>query len=158
MKGDDAKILNWMIGSTKCEANLYVFAEVLGYPFNGSTPIGTVFTFREGPIRTSWLLCMVWPGGIIGTTTGLLPLYDQLVRIFRENIALSGGNNDDIRSSLVNLLCLAQDCASCEDPDMDFTLDVMDFIFNEIYDAMVGKTTFSICPLSHVAHQVDSER
>ena len=40
----------------------------------------------------------------VGTTSGLLPLYDILLRMFRESIAPSGGNNDAIRGGLVNLL------------------------------------------------------
>jgi hypothetical protein len=38
------------------------------------------------------------------------------VRIFRENIAPSGGNSDAIRSSLVDLLILSHDCATSTDP------------------------------------------
>ena len=41
--------------------------------------------------------------GIVGTISGLLPLYDHLVCIFRENISPSGGNNEAIRTSLDKL-------------------------------------------------------
>jgi hypothetical protein len=74
--------------------------------------------------------------GVVGFINILLPLYDQLVCIFRENIAPSGGNNDAIRTSLVDLLFLAHECATSSDLDEDFTLDVMDFIYHEIKDAI----------------------
>ena len=32
----------------------------------------------------------------VGMTAGLLPIYAQLVLIFRDNIAPSGGNNDAV--------------------------------------------------------------
>jgi hypothetical protein len=86
--------------------------------------------------------------GVVGFINGLLPLYDQLVRIFRENIAPSGGNNDAICTSLVDLLFLAHQCATSTDPDEDFTLDVMDFIFYEIKDAIVRGTRCPMLPTS----------
>jgi hypothetical protein len=76
----------------------------------------------------------------------LLPLYDQLVRIFIENIAPSGGNNDAIRTSLVDLLFLAHECATSSDPDEDFTLEEMDFIYHEIKDAIIQRNTLPYAP------------
>jgi hypothetical protein len=46
----------------------------------------------------------------------------------------------------VDLLCLTHEVAQNEDPDKDFTLDVMDFLFNEIYDAMVSRLTIPYAP------------
>jgi hypothetical protein len=68
------------------------------------------------------------------------------VRIFRENIAPSGGNNDAIHTSLVDLLYLAHECAIFEDPAEDFTLDVMDFIFHDILDTMIHRNTVPYAP------------
>jgi hypothetical protein len=68
------------------------------------------------------------------------------VRIFRENIAPSGGNNDAIRGSLVDLLIYAHECAKSTDPDADSSLDVMDFIFNEMFDAMVSRGSLPYAP------------
>ena len=86
------------------------------------------------------------PGGQIGKIEGLLPIYDQLVRIFRSNIAPSGGNNDAITSPLVNLLCLAKECIENEDPNRDFTVDVMDYIYHEMNYAMIGGYTIPYAP------------
>jgi hypothetical protein len=68
------------------------------------------------------------------------------VHIFRENIAPNGGNNDAIRSSLVDLLIFSHGCATSTDPNADFTLDVMDFIFNEMYDALVSRGSLPYAP------------
>jgi hypothetical protein len=84
--------------------------------------------------------------GVVGFINGLHPLYDHLVCIFRENIAPSGGNNDAIRTSLVDLLFLAHECATSSDPDEDFTLDVMDFIYHEIKDAIIQINTLPYAP------------
>ena len=138
MCGDDARTLKWMTGSTKCVANFFDFAAVLGYEFDGSTAMGHRLHSPDKPDK-SMMANMYGQDGVIGTITGLLPLYDQLVRIFRENIAPSGGNNDVVRSSLVNLLLLAQECAENGDPDKDFSVDVMDFIFHRSEERRVGK-------------------
>jgi hypothetical protein len=45
--------------------------------------------------------------GKIGTINGLLPLYNILLRMFRENISPSGGNRDAIRAALVELMYLS---------------------------------------------------
>jgi hypothetical protein len=49
--------------------------------------------------------------GAVGTTTGLLPIYGQLLRFFRATIAPSGGNNDALRGALVDLMHHAYECA-----------------------------------------------
>jgi hypothetical protein len=99
-----------MSGSTPCESNFYKFAGLLGYPFDGPNAVGHRIHAPSRPNKEK-LSEIYGPTGVIGTITGLLPLYDQLVHLFHENIAPSGGNNDTIRTSLVNLLYLAYECA-----------------------------------------------
>ena len=86
--------------------------------------------------------------GTIGKVEGLLPFYGQLVCLFRSFIALSGGNNDALTSPLVNLLVLAKQCAEDEDEYKAYPVDVGDFIFNELYNAMVGGHTIPYAHLS----------
>jgi hypothetical protein len=131
------KSMKWMSGEHECTADFSVFASLLGYDYDGETPVGhRVHNLGTKPDKDK-LYDLYDSTGIVGFINGLHPLYDQLVRIFRENIAPSGGNNDAIRTSLVDLLFLAHQCATSTDPDEDFTLDVMDFIFYEIKDAIV---------------------
>jgi hypothetical protein len=66
--------------------------------------------------------------------------------MFRENISPAGGNRDAIRSALVELMYLSHLCYESEDPDEDFGLDVMHYIFNEMHDAMISKRTPPYAP------------
>ncbi|KAK1647292.1 hypothetical protein QYE76_065097 [Lolium multiflorum] len=84
--------------------------------------------------------------GAVGSTKGLLPIYSQVLRFLRATIAPSGGNNDALRGALVDLMHLSLKCARDSNEDHDFSLDVMDFIFKEIHDAMVSRTSRSYAP------------
>jgi hypothetical protein len=84
--------------------------------------------------------------GKIGTIVGLLPLYNILLRMFWESISPTGGNRDAIRSALVELMYLSHRCYMSEDPNEDFSLDVMHYIFNEMHDAMISKRTPPYAP------------
>jgi hypothetical protein len=61
--------------------------------------------------------------------------------MFRENISPSGGNRDAIRAALVELMFLSHRCFVITDPNENFKLDVMNYIFNEMHDAMLSKRT-----------------
>ena len=72
-------------------------------------------------------------GGVVGSSKGLYPLYDILLRMFRHTIAPSAGNNDDIRGGLVPLLAFAHETYLLGDPAPNSCrIDVMDFIFHEM--------------------------
>ncbi|KAK1695175.1 hypothetical protein QYE76_011872 [Lolium multiflorum] len=73
-------------------------------------------------------------------------LQKELLRFFRATISPSGGNNDALRGALVSLMHLSFRCARDNNEDHDYTIDVMDFIFNEIHDAMVSRTTIPYAP------------
>jgi hypothetical protein len=137
-----------MTGTRYSESTFTWFAAVLGYPFDGPTnPVGLrihslILADKEQ------LSALYGPQGTAGEVARLLPLYDLLMRIFRANIAPSGGNNDAIRGALVDLLLFAHECAESTDPNADFSLNVMDFSFNEMFDAMVSKGSLPYAPLS----------
>jgi hypothetical protein len=84
----------WMTGSTPCESNFHRIAELLGNPFSG----GHRIHHRTCPDK-DLLYDLYIEKGVVGTTTGLLSLYDQLIRLFRDNISPSGGNRDAIRGA-----------------------------------------------------------
>jgi hypothetical protein len=138
--------MNWMSGEHECEADFLVFASLLGYAYDGETPMGRRVHCPGTKPDKDKLYDLYDSTGVVGFINGLHPLYDQLVHIFRENIAPSGGNNDAIRTSLVDLLFLAPQCATSTDPDEDFTLDVMDFIYYEIKDAIIQRNTVPYAP------------
>ena len=69
-----------------------------------------------------------------------------LVRIFRQNVDPSGGNNDSLQGHLVDLLLFAHEVANSEEPDVDYSLDVMDYIYHEMYDAMINRHTIPYAP------------
>jgi hypothetical protein len=138
--------MKWMSGQNYCEADFSVFASLLGYAFDWENPVGHhVHSLGMKPDKDK-LYDLYDSTSVVGFINGLLPLYDQLVRIFRENIAPSGGNNDAIRTSLIDLLYLAHECASSSDSDEDFTLVVMDFIYHEIKDAIIQRNTLPYAP------------
>ncbi|KAK1665710.1 hypothetical protein QYE76_053869 [Lolium multiflorum] len=138
---DEEHTMEWMTGSTHCSATLRQFAGVLGVPVDGGRRL-------HGPQQTdkNALVHLYTSAGKIGQAKGLLPIYSQLLRFFRATICPSGGNNDALRGTLVDLMHLSYKCARDVNEERDFTLDIMDFIFHEIHDAMVSRTTIPYAP------------
>jgi hypothetical protein len=66
--------------------------------------------------------------------------------MFRENISPSGGNRDAIRAALVELMFLSHRCFVSTNPNEDFKMDVMHYIFNEMHNAMLSKRTPPYAP------------
>jgi hypothetical protein len=148
-----------MSGSTQYTATFRDFADALGFAFDGPNPLGAQFFNSRGPNKDS-LYELYTSTEEVGTITGLVPLYDQLQRLFRDTITPSGGNNDAIRTSLIDLLYHAHLCASSSDEYTDFWIDIMDFIFNEMHAAWLGWVTLPYDPyimllIKHVVQDMD---
>lgn len=144
---DEGRTMKWMSGTTYCEADFHRFANVLGYEFDGaSNPSGNRIISAVASNKDVVLSPLYDEGGIVGQNTGFLPIYQQLVTIFRDTICPSGGNNDAIRGNLVELLAFAHEVEENDDPNIDVKLDVMDFIFHEMYDAMIKKKSMPYAP------------
>ncbi|KAK1667563.1 hypothetical protein QYE76_055722 [Lolium multiflorum] len=141
IKKDEERTMEWMTGSTHCSATLRRFAGILGVPVDGGRRL-------HGPQQTdkNALVDLYTSAGKIGFAKGLLPIYSQLLRFFRATICPSGGNNDALRGALVDLMHLSYKCARDVTEERNYTLDVMDFIFHEIHDAMVSRTTIPYAP------------
>ncbi|KAK1647634.1 hypothetical protein QYE76_065439 [Lolium multiflorum] len=141
IRKDEEHTMEWMTGSTHCSATLRQFAGVLGVPVDGGRRL-------HGPQQTdkNALVHLYTSAGKIGQAKGLLPIYSQLLRFFRATICPSGGNNDALRGTLVDLMHLSYKCARDDNEERDYTLDIMDFIFHEIHDAMVSRTTIPYAP------------
>ncbi|KAK1647983.1 hypothetical protein QYE76_065788 [Lolium multiflorum] len=145
IRKDEEHTMEWMTGSTHCSATLRQFAGFLGVPVDGGRRL-------HGPQQTdkNALVHLYTSAGKIGRAKGLLPIYSQLLRFFRATICPSGGNNDALRGALVDLMHLSYKCARDVTEERDYTLDVMDFIFHEIHDAMVSRTTIPYAPYIHL--------
>ncbi|KAK1643251.1 hypothetical protein QYE76_061056 [Lolium multiflorum] len=141
IKKDVDRTMEWMSGSSHFRATLRRFAAILGVPAEEGRRL-------HGPQRAdkNAMFDLYTSAGKVGTTKGLLPIYGQLLRFFRSTIAPSGGNNDAIRGSLVDLMCLSLRCARDENEEHIYTIDIMDYIFHEIHDAMVSRTTIPYAP------------
>jgi hypothetical protein len=104
---NEQKTMKWMSGQNHYESDFYQFSTLLVYSYDGNNLVGRrVHSPGKKPDKNK-LVDLYNSTGVVGFTNGLLQLYDQLVHIFRENIAPSGGNNDAIRTLLVDLLYLA---------------------------------------------------
>ncbi|KAK1661907.1 hypothetical protein QYE76_050066 [Lolium multiflorum] len=141
IKKDEDRTMEWMSGSTHCSAPLHRFAAILGIPAEGGRRL-------HGPQRTdkNQLHDLYTSAGKVGESKGLLTIYGQLLRFFRATIAPSGGNNDALRGTLVDLMYLSFRCARDENEERNFTIDIMDYIFHEIRDAMISRTTIPYAP------------
>jgi hypothetical protein len=158
MNNDDHS-LKWNYGANHCTATFRDFAEALGFEFDGPNAFGARFLYPGGPNKDS-LYELYSSTGEVGTITRLLPLYDQLQSLFRDTIAPSGGNNDAIQTSLINLLYHAHLCGSSTNEYADFRFDIMDFIFNEMHIAWLGRVTlpyapYIMLPIKHVVQDPD---
>jgi len=138
--------MTWMCGNHKLSANFHDFADALEhdghrYGFASSTRAsGNRMHIQGAAYDKDEMSDLYAEDGVIGSTTGLLPVYDILLRMFRHTIAPSGGNNNEIRGGLVNLMVYAHNVFMEDDPQENaFPIDVMDFIFHEIYDAVIGR-------------------
>jgi hypothetical protein len=146
-QADESLTFRWMCGDTMRQSNFYEFAQLLNYDFQGySVPVGHHVHLHGVQLDKNRLAPLYSFEGKIGTIKGLLPLYNILLRMFRENISPSGGNRDAIRAALVELMYLSHCCFVSTDPNEDFKLDVMHYIFNEMHDVMVSKRTPPYAP------------
>lgn len=85
--------------------------------------------------------------GVVGGSKGLKPLHNLMLRIFRQTISPSAGNDDAIRCSLVNLLYHTHKTYMAgPDADVD-PIDLMDYIFEEMYHAILYKKAPPYAPL-----------
>ncbi|KAK1614438.1 hypothetical protein QYE76_019955 [Lolium multiflorum] len=141
IKTDEDRTMEWMSGSTHCSATLHRFAAILGVPAEEGRRL-------HGPQRAdkNALFDLYTSAGKVGEAKGLLTIYGQLLRFFRATIAPSGGNNDALRGTLVDLMYLSFRCARDENEERNFTIDIMDYIFHEIRDAMISRTTIPYAP------------
>src|SRR3954463_8017519 len=137
----------WMSGTTRCTATFHDFSNVIFENFHGvSTPLGLHMhsaALGENKLK----LAPLYDEGVVGGSKGLKTLYNLMLRIFRHTIAPSAGNDDAIRGGLVNLLYHTHRTFNAG-PETEATpIDVMDFIFEEMFHAILYKKSPSYAPL-----------
>ena len=135
---DEERSMTWMTGPTICTATFTEFAGLLGYDFQGAeTPVGKRVHIFGSEYNKNKLAPLYGMDGVIGKNRGFHPLYNILIRMFRENIAPQAGNLDDIRSALVNLMYHAHKTYLAGPDCQGYEIDVMDFIHCEIHQALL---------------------
>jgi len=77
---------------------------------------------------------------------GLHTLYNLLLRLFRETIAPRAGNLDEIRQGTINLLLRSHMLFQKGPNYMCEGIDVMDFIFQEMWICLLNKKTLVYAP------------
>ncbi|KAK1653789.1 hypothetical protein QYE76_071594 [Lolium multiflorum] len=139
IKKDEDRTMEWMTGSTHCSTNLRRFAAILGVPARRS-----LSSWTQKPIR---MCCLI-----------SIPQLEKLVLLrgcFPSIVSYSGSFGPPslqvvvtmmLSGALVSLMHLSFRCARDTNGDCDYTIDVMDFIFNEIHDAMVTRNTIPYAP------------
>src|SRR5664279_2896712 len=80
------------------------------------------------------LIHVTIPGGKPGQTKDLIPTYEIMHRIYRETIAPHVGNWDQVHGYVFDLLKLTREKNGSKEK-----LDVMDFIYNEMWLAMLDQ-------------------
>jgi hypothetical protein len=146
-EGDDIPMTR-MLGNDVCRSSFHEFAGHLGYDFAGANTASRLRMHIEGVAYDKKTLKPLYgklaPSAkrkeiVLGDAYGFKTRYNILLRIFRENIAPSAGNLDAICGALVNLLAYSHEVfVSGEEAEVE-PIDVMDFIYKEMYDTMNTK-------------------
>jgi hypothetical protein len=146
-EGEDIP-MTWMLGNDVCRSSFREFAGHLGYDFAGANTASRLRMHIEGVAYDKKTLKPLYgkfaPSAkrkeiVLGDAYGFKTRYNILFHLFRENIAPSAGNLVAICGALVNLLAYSHEVfVSGEEAEVE-PIDVMDFIYKEMYDTMNTK-------------------
>jgi hypothetical protein len=140
--------MTWMLGNDVCRSSIRELAGHLGYAFVGANTASGLRMHIEGVAYDKKSLKPIYgklaPSAkrkeiVLGDAYGFKTRYNILLRLFRENISPSAGNLDAIRGGLVNLLAYSHEVFVCGKEVEVEPIDVMDFIYKEIYDTVITK-------------------
>src|SRR4051812_2889953 len=145
--GDELRTMKWMIRTTMIQSDFRIFGQVLRYAFHGrDTASGHRIISPIKPSKDTALAPCLTSNGVASTFSSLYPLYVALVGLFCDSISPSGGNNDKIHGHLVPLLSFFHEWATNSGSAMDYKLDVMDYIYHEMTDAMFNRLSIPFSP------------
>ncbi|KAK1614654.1 hypothetical protein QYE76_020171 [Lolium multiflorum] len=145
---DEAKTFRWMSHDKLLESNLAKFGSALGYPRlpgvdeNGWRCHDSSFSRPREVLEPLYI--KGW--GIPGKSADLLPTWDIMLRVYRETIGPKGGNLDELHLYEVDLMA-----NSFAKKGTGEKLDVMDYIYNEMWSCVMEKKLPSFA-LHYEAH------
>ncbi|KAK1650243.1 hypothetical protein QYE76_068048 [Lolium multiflorum] len=140
---DEAKTFRWMSHERLLESNLAKFGSALGYPRlpgvdeNGWRCHDSSFSQPREVLEPLYI--KGW--GIPGKSADLLPTWDIMLRVYRETIGPKGGNLDELHLYEVDLMA-----NSFAKKGTGEKLDVMDYIYNEMWSCVMEKKLPSYAP------------
>ncbi|KAK1663133.1 hypothetical protein QYE76_051292 [Lolium multiflorum] len=140
---DEAKTFRWMSHEKLLESNLAKFGAALGYPrlpgvdANGWRCHDSSFSQPREVLEPLYI--KGW--GIPGKSADLLPTWDIMLRVYRETIGPKGGNLDELHLYEVDLMA-----NSFAKRGTGEKIDVMDYIFNEMWSCVMEKKLPAYAP------------
>ncbi|KAK1607359.1 hypothetical protein QYE76_031032 [Lolium multiflorum] len=140
---DEAKTFRWMSHEKLLESNLAKFGNALGYPrlpgvdANGWRCHDSSFSQPREVLEPLYI--KGW--GIPGKSADLLPTWDIMLRVYRETIGPKGGNLDELHLYEVDLMA-----NSFAKRGTGEKIDVMDYIYNEMWSCVMEKKLPSYAP------------
>ncbi|KAK1679732.1 hypothetical protein QYE76_040580, partial [Lolium multiflorum] len=140
---DEARTFRWMTHEKLLESNLAKFGTALGYPrYPGVNANGWRCHDSSWAQTREVLENLYIPGwGIAGKSADLLPTWDIMLRVYRETIGPKGGNLDEIHLYEVDLMA-----NSFAKKGTGEKLDVMDYIYHEMWACMYEKKLPAFAP------------
>ncbi|KAK1649515.1 hypothetical protein QYE76_067320 [Lolium multiflorum] len=133
---DEARTFRWMTHETLLEANLASFGDALGYPrspvvnANGWRSHDSSFAHTKEVLEPLYI--KGW--GVPGKSADFLPTWDIMLRVYRETIGPKGGNLDELHTYEVDLMANSHAKQGTGEK-----LDVMDYIYNEMWTCVMEK-------------------
>ncbi|KAK1610142.1 hypothetical protein QYE76_033815 [Lolium multiflorum] len=133
---DDAKTMTWMTEGRMLHGTWDQFAACLGYPVLTGNEDGYFRAHNTPkPVEKALLADLYLEGEVVyGSQKFLRPVYDILLRIYREVLNPKVGCVDQIYGYLGNLLLLSH-----QHRDTGMQLDVMDFLWNEFWACIMAR-------------------
>ena len=133
--------ITWMSGDEVCHSDFVEFAAVLGYPFDPERASGA--RMHNQGMNDKRKLAPIYAAEdvIFGQSTDIKTVYNTMLRMFRHTIAPQAGNIDQLRGGLVNLMAHSHFvlCRGKNYTGDDVKVDVMDYIYHEMYSCIMDK-------------------
>jgi hypothetical protein len=143
---DDDRTIKWLTNGRLLEATWEEFGDSLGYPILDTSKDEDANGWRchysdYVDHKDTMAPLYIWGHENPDKTSTLAPEYHILLRIYRENIAAKVGNFDEVHGFIVNLMVNSHKMKGTGVP-----LDVMDFLYNELYFGVIEKRSCPYAP------------